>query len=86
MDLRLFNTATRAKESLGAPADGAFRMYVCGPTPYNYSHLGHAKAYVAADVIRRYLEYHEFETEFVLNFTDVEDAITIRAGKEGVAP
>lgn len=85
MTLRLFNTATRAKEAL-EPTDGRVRMYVCGPTPYHYSHLGHAKAYVAADVIRRYLEYHGFETQFVLNFTDVEDAITIRAAKEGIPP
>ncbi len=61
-------------------------MYVCGPTPYHYSHLGHAKAYVAADVIRRYLEYRAFETQFVLNFTDVDDAITIRAAEEDVPP
>ena len=85
MVLRLFNTATRTKEALVA-ADGRVRMYVCGPTPYHYSHLGHAKAYVAADVMRRYLEYHEIETQFVLNFTDVDDAITIRAAKEGVSP
>ncbi|MFQ5987083.1 MAG: cysteine--tRNA ligase [Thermoplasmata archaeon] len=85
MVLRVFNTATRAKEPL-EPASGIVRMYVCGPTPYHYSHLGHAKAYVMADVIRRYLEYHEFETRFVLNFTDVEDAITVRAREKGVSP
>ncbi|MEE9593150.1 MAG: cysteine--tRNA ligase, partial [Thermoplasmata archaeon] len=85
MDLRIFNTATRTKEPL-EPADGTVRMYVCGPTPYHYSHLGHAKAYVMADVIRRYLEYLELETRFVLNFTDVEDAITLRAREEGVTP
>ncbi|MFQ5553531.1 MAG: class I tRNA ligase family protein, partial [Thermoplasmata archaeon] len=85
MVLRVFNTATRAKEPL-EPADGIVRMYVCGPTPYHYSHLGHAKAYVMADVIRRYLEYLEFETRFVVNFTDVEDAITVRAQEKGVSP
>jgi cysteinyl-tRNA synthetase len=85
MALQLFNTATRTKEGL-SPTDGRVRMYVCGPTPYHYPHLGHAKAYVAADVIRRYLEYQEFETQLVVNFTDVEDAITIRAEREGVSP
>ncbi|MFQ6013290.1 MAG: cysteine--tRNA ligase [Thermoplasmata archaeon] len=85
MALRVYNTATRWKEPLG-PANGRVGMYVCGPTVYHHAHLGHAKAYVMADVIRRYLEYRGYETRLVLNFTDVEDAITLRARKEGVPP
>ncbi len=83
MVLRLYNTRTRREEPF-EPADDTVRMYVCGPTVYDYAHLGHAKAYVAADVFRRYLEFLGHEVLHVQNFTDIEDASTQRAREEGV--
>lgn len=85
MVLRLYNTATREQEPF-RPAGNRVRMYVCGPTVYDYSHLGHAKAYVFADVLRRYLEFQGHDVNQVLNFTDIEDSITKRAQEEGGDP
>src|SRR3972149_4781305 len=64
MGLRLYNTRTRKKEPFDAPADRPVRMYVCGPTTYDHSHLGHARSYVAFDTIRRYLEYRGHRVKF----------------------
>jgi cysteinyl-tRNA synthetase len=85
MVLRIFNTKTRRKEVF-KPQGDEVRMYICGPTVYDYAHLGHAKSYVVFDIVRRYLEFKGFRTLHVQNFTDVEDAITRRAQEEGVAP
>lgn len=85
MGLRIYNTKTRQTEEFDPPG-GEVRMYICGPTVYDYAHLGHAKAYVVFDIIRRYMEFKGFEMHHVQNFTDIEDAITKRAQEEGVEP
>lgn len=83
MGLQIYNTRTRREEPF-APAGDRVGMYVCGPTVYDYAHLGHAKAYVAADLVRRYLEFLGYDVLHVENLTDIEDSITQRAKKEGV--
>lgn len=93
MSVQLYNTLTRTKEPLELEptkagereADG-IRMYVCGPTTYNYIHLGNARALVVFDTIRRYLEYRGYRVTFVQNFTDIDDKIINRAREEGVEP
>ena len=85
MALRITNTLSGQKEELVAP-DGPIRMYVCGMTPKFHPHAGHARFSVAADVIRRYLEYRGFEVRHVQNFTDVDDKIIARAQQEGTTP
>ena len=84
MPLRVFNTRTRRKAAFRA--DGPVRMYVCGPTVYAASHMGHARSYVAFDVVRRYLEFLGHPVRLVVNVTDVEDSITKRAREAGVPP
>ncbi len=85
MGLRIYNTKTRKAEAF-QPRGEEVRMYICGPTVYDYAHLGHAKAYVVFDVVRRYLEFKGLKTVHVQNFTDLEDSITKRAQAEGVPP
>ena len=81
--MRLFNTLTRQKEELTV-RDGRVRMYACGPTVYNYIHIGNARCFVLFDLLRRYLEYRGNEVVFVQNFTDVDDKIIKKAVEEGV--
>ena len=82
--LRIYNTRTRRKAAFRASGD--VRMYVCGPTVYASGHMGHARSYVAFDVIRRYLEFLGHRVRYVVNITDVEDAITKRARQARVRP
>jgi len=82
--LRIYSTRTRRKAAFRA--DGPVRMYVCGPTVYALSHMGHARSYVAFDVIRRYLEFLGHDVRLVVNITDVEDNITTRATELGMSP
>ncbi|TLZ48516.1 MAG: cysteine--tRNA ligase, partial [Methanobacteriota archaeon] len=82
--LRIHNTRTRRKAEFRA--DGPVRMYVCGPTVYAPSHMGHARSYVAFDVIRRYLEFLGHDVRCVVNLTDVEDPITRHAKELGIPP
>ena len=84
MALRIYNTRTRRMAAFRA--DGPVRMYVCGPTVYAPSHMGHARSYVAFDVIRRYLEFLGHPVRAVVNVTDVEDNITNRARELGLSP
>jgi len=86
MALRIYDTRTRRKEPVSTPGDREVRMYVCGPTVYDFSHLGHARSYVEFDVIRRYLEFRGHRVRYVQNFTDVEDVITKRAQSAGMDP
>lgn len=81
MTLRVFNTLTKSKEEFVPIEKGKVRMYVCGPTVYDYIHIGNARSFVALDVIRRYLEYKGYEVTYVSNLTDVDDK-TIRRAKE----
>ena len=80
--MRLLNTLTRQKEELTV-RDGRVRMYACGPTVYNYIHIGNARCFVLFDLLRRYLEYRGNEVVFVQNFTDVDDKMIAKAKAEG---
>ncbi len=82
MPIRVYNTMTRRKEVFEPLEKGKVRIYVCGITPYDYSHIGHARSCVAFDVIRRWLEYRGYEVTFVQNFTDVDDKIIKKALEE----
>ena len=84
--MRIYNTMTRAKEEFVPLTPGEVRMYVCGVTPYDYSHIGHARSALVFDVVRRYLAFRGFRVTFVRNFTDVDDKIIRRAAVEGVPP
>ncbi len=84
MALRIYNTMSRKKEEFVPLEEGTVRMYVCGITPYDHSHIGHARSCVAFDVVRRYLEYKGYRVLFVQNFTDVDDKIIRKAKEEGV--
>ncbi|MEE9538012.1 MAG: cysteine--tRNA ligase [candidate division NC10 bacterium] len=83
--MRIYNTQTRQKESFEPLTPGQVRMYVCGITAYDLSHIGHARSALVFDVIRRYLEFKGYRMLFVRNFTDVDDKIIKRAEKESVS-
>ena len=82
--LKLYNTLTRNKEEFKTIEPGKVRMYACGPTVYNYFHLGNARPFVTFDTLRRYLEYRGYEVTFVQNFTDIDDKMINRANEEGI--
>jgi cysteinyl-tRNA synthetase len=84
--MRIYNTMTRTKEEFTPLTPGEVRMYVCGVTVYDYSHVGHARSALVFDVVRRYLTYRGYRVTFVRNFTDVDDKIIRRAAAEGVPP
>ena len=77
--LKLYNTLTRKKETFIPLNKNKIRMFVCGLTPYDYAHIGHAKTYVQFDVIARYLKYKGYNLFYLQNVTDVEDKIINRA-------
>ena len=81
--MKVFNTLTRQKEELVPMEEGKLKIYACGPTVYNYIHIGNARPLCVFDVLRRYLEYREYEVNFVQNFTDIDDKIIKRANEEG---
>jgi cysteinyl-tRNA synthetase len=81
LTIRLYNTLTRQKEEFKPQEEGKVKMYVCGPTVYNYIHIGNARPAIVFDTVRRYLEYRGYDVHFVSNFTDVDDKL-IRAAKE----
>ena len=80
----MYNTATRKVEAFKSIEEKKVGMYVCGLTVYNDMHLGHARTYIAFDVIRRWLEYLDYEVNFVQNHTDIDDKIIKRANQEGI--
>lgn len=82
--MKLFNTLTRQKEEFVSIEPGKVKMYACGPTVYNYFHLGNARPFVTFDTLRRWLEYKGYEVEFCQNFTDIDDKMINRAKEEGV--
>jgi cysteinyl-tRNA synthetase len=86
MDIRIYNTMTRKKEELVPREDGKITMYVCGPTVYNYVHIGNARTFLNFDLVRRYLEFRGYDVTFVQNITDVDDKIINKANEEGVTP
>ncbi|AQK86473.1 Cysteine--tRNA ligase 1 cytoplasmic, partial [Zea mays] len=81
--LVLFNSLTKREEPFQPRVEGKVGMYVCGVTPYDFSHIGHARAYVAFDVLYRYLKFLGYEVEYVRNFTDIDDKIIKRANERG---
>ena len=83
--MKIYNTLTRKKEDFVPLTPGEARIYVCGVTPYDYSHIGHARSAVVFDVVRRWLEYRGFRVTTVRNYTDVDDKIIRRANQEGVS-
>lgn len=83
--MRIYNTLTRKKEEFVPIEEGKVKMYVCGPTVYNYFHIGNARPFVVFDTLRKYLEYRGYKVKFVQNFTDVDDKIINRAKEEGVS-
>lgn len=82
--MKVFNTMTRQKEELVPLTPGEFKIYACGPTVYNYIHIGNARPICVFDVLRRYLEFLGNKVTFVQNFTDVDDKIIKRANEEGI--
>lgn len=82
--MKVFNTLTRAKQDLIPIKEGEFKIYACGPTVYNFIHIGNARPLCVFDVLRRYLEYRGNKVNFVQNFTDIDDKIIRRANEEGV--
>ncbi|MBP1914336.1 cysteine--tRNA ligase [Lederbergia galactosidilytica] len=81
MTIQIYNTLTRKKETFQPLEAGKVKMYVCGPTVYNYIHIGNARPAIVFDSVRRYLEYRGYEVQFVSNFTDVDDKL-IKVAKE----
>lgn len=84
MDMKVYNTLTRQKEEFKTIEENKVRMYVCGPTVYDYIHIGNARPLVFFDTVRRYLEFKGYEVKFVMNFTDIDDKIINRAIAEDV--
>ena len=82
--LKIFNTMTREKEEFKPITPNEVHMYVCGPTVYNYIHIGNARSIVAFDTVRRYLEFLGYKVKFVSNFTDVDDKMIKEANREGI--
>ena len=83
MSIQIYNTLTRKKEPFIPMEEGKVKMYVCGPTVYNYIHIGNARPVIVFDTVRRYLEYRGYDVNFVSNFTDVDDKIIKTANELG---
>lgn len=81
--MKLYNTLTRKKEEFIPITPGEVKMYVCGPTVYNFFHIGNGRTFIVFDTIRRYLEYRGYKVKFVQNFTDIDDKMINKANEEG---
>ncbi len=82
--MKIFNSMTGKKEELNPLVPGQFNIYACGPTVYNYFHIGNARPFIVFDTLRRYLEYRGYKVNFVQNFTDVDDKMIRVAKEEGI--
>lgn len=82
--MKIYNTLTNRKEEFVPIEEGKVRIYVCGPTVYNFFHIGNARPFVVFDTLRRYFKYRGYDVKFVQNFTDVDDKIINRAREEGI--
>ena len=82
--MKIFNTLTREKEEFVPIEQGKVKMYACGPTVYNFIHIGNARPICVFDTMRRYLEFKGYDVTFVQNFTDIDDKIIKKANEEGV--
>ena len=80
----IYNTMTRKKELFVPLQEGKVSMYACGPTVYNFFHIGNARPFIVFDTLRRYLEYRGYQVTFVQNFTDIDDKMIRRANEEGI--
>ena len=83
--MKVFNTLSKRKEEFVPVEEGKVKMYVCGPTVYNYIHIGNARPMIVFDTVRRYFEYKGYDVNFVSNFTDVDDKIIKKAIEEGTS-
>lgn len=83
--MKIYNTLTKKKEEFVPIEEGKVKMYVCGPTVYNYIHIGNARPMIVFDTVRRYFEYKGYDVNYVSNFTDVDDKIIRKANEEGVS-
>ena len=83
--MKLYNTLSKKKEEFVPIEEGKVRMYVCGPTVYNYIHIGNARPMIVFDTVRRYFEYKGYEVNYVSNFTDVDDKIINKSIEEGIS-
>ena len=81
--MKVFNTLTRKKEEFVPLEPGKVKMYVCGPTVYNFFHIGNGRTFIVFDTIRRYFEYRGYKVDFIQNFTDIDDKMINRANEEG---
>ena len=82
--MKIFNTLTRSKDELVPITPGEVKIYACGPTVYNYIHIGNARPLCVFDVLRRYLEWRGYKVNFVQNFTDIDDKLIKKANEEGI--
>ncbi|URZ03416.1 cysteine--tRNA ligase [Clostridium felsineum] len=82
--MKIFNTMTRKKEEFVPVKAGEVKMYVCGPTVYNFFHIGNARTFIVFDTVRKYFEYRGYKVDFIQNFTDIDDKMIGKANKEGV--
>ncbi len=82
--MKLYNTLTRTKEEFIPITPGKVLMYACGPTVYNFFHIGNARPFITFDVLRRYFEYRGYKVKFVQNFTDVDDKMIKKSNEEGI--
>ena len=82
--MKIYNTMTRQKEELVPITPGEVKIYACGPTVYNFFHIGNARPFIVFDTLRRYLEYRGYKVTFVQNFTDIDDKMINRANAEGI--
>lgn len=82
--MKIFNTMTRQKEEFIPIKTGEVQMYVCGPTVYNYFHIGNARTFLVFDTVRRYLEYRGYKVNFIQNFTDIDDKMIKKANEENI--
>ena len=84
-EIQIYNTLTRKKEKFIPIEPGKVKMYVCGPTVYNYIHIGNARPAITFDVVRRYLQYRGYQVQFIQNFTDVDDKLINKANEMGTS-
>ena len=79
--IKVYNTLNKKKEEFIPLTPGEVKMYVCGPTVYNFFHIGNGRTFIVFDTIRRYFEYRGFKVDFVQNFTDIDDKMIKKANE-----
>ena len=82
--IKIYNSLSNQKEEFKPIVENEVKMYACGPTVYNYFHIGNARPIIVFDVLRRYFEYRGYKVTFVQNFTDIDDKMINRANEEGI--